>query len=71
MTAPFAPSPDGCGWCGAALLRVHGHGQCGTPGCPLRGQNQAPCCAGEACDPAPRGADEAPAVAPGRNGTPR
>lgn len=36
-----------CRLCSEPLLWVHGHGQCDTHGCPLKGQNQAPCCEGE------------------------
>lgn len=35
-----------CRVCGESLQWIHGHGQCETPGCLLKGQNQAPCCDG-------------------------
>lgn len=36
-----------CSWCDSILVQVHGHGACVNTECPMRGQNQDPCCNGE------------------------
>gem|GEM_PF-6174267 len=36
-----------CAWCQTEMGYVHGHAACLQSGCPMFGQNQAECCAGE------------------------
>lgn len=36
-----------CAWCQKQMGYVHGHAACLQSGCPMFGQNQAECCAGD------------------------
>lgn len=42
-----------CSFCGQALIYVHGHAACASTTCPVRGRNQAECCAGETAETCP------------------
>lgn len=47
IEATGVPTEDRCLACGSVMLFVRSHYQCDARGCPLKGQNQVPCCNGE------------------------